>query len=65
MNSVNRPSGRTADQLRDIRFTRNYTRHAEGSVLVEFGDTRVICTATIADQVPKFLKGKAQGWVTG
>lgn len=64
MNPANRPSGRTPDQLRDIRFTRNYTRNPEGSVLVEFGDTRVLCTATTADQVPKFLKGKAQGWIT-
>ncbi|MCY4642379.1 MAG: ribonuclease PH [Gammaproteobacteria bacterium] len=64
MNSACRPSGRSPDEMRDIRFTRNYTRHAEGSVLVEFGDTRIACTATISDQVPKFLKGKAQGWIT-
>ena len=64
MNPTTRPSGRSPGQLREIRFTRNYTRHAEGSVLAEFGDTRVICTATTADQVPKFLKGKGQGWVT-
>lgn len=59
-----RPSGRTADQLRPIRFTRAYTRHAEGSVLVEFGDTKVICTATIAPGVPRFLKGSGKGWLT-
>lgn len=59
-----RPSGRQPEQLRDIRITRNYTRHAEGSVLVEFGDTKVICTASIAESVPRFLKGKGQGWVT-
>lgn len=59
-----RPSGRQPDQLRPIRFTRHYTKHAEGSVLVEFGDTKVICTATVEDRVPRFLKGKNQGWVT-
>ena len=64
MNSASRPSNRNADQMRDIRFSRNYTKHAEGSVLVEFGDTKVLCTATVADQVPKFLKGENQGWVT-
>ncbi|MEX2367049.1 MAG: ribonuclease PH [Pseudohongiellaceae bacterium] len=61
---ANRPSGRKADQLRPIRFTRDYTRHAEGSVLVEFGDTRVICTASVEEGVPRFLKGSGQGWVT-
>ena len=60
----NRPSSRSPNQMRDIRFTRNYTKHAEGSVLAEFGDTQVLCTATIADQIPKFLKGQEQGWVT-
>ncbi len=64
MSPTSRPSGRSPSQLREIRFTRNYTRHAEGSVLTEFGDTRVICTATTTDQVPKFLKGKSQGWIT-
>ena len=64
MNPTSRPSGRSPSQLREIRFTRNYTRHAEGSVLAEFGGTRVICTATTTDQVPKFLKGKSQGWIT-
>lgn len=59
-----RPSGRTPDQLRDVCFHRGYTRHAEGSVLVEFGGTRVLCTASIEDGVPGFLRGKGQGWVT-
>jgi ribonuclease PH len=59
-----RPSGRALDQLREIRLTRHYTRHAEGSVLIECGDTKVICTASIADKVPGFLKGKGQGWLT-
>ncbi len=59
-----RPSGRQPDDLRAIRLTRNYTKHAEGSVLVEFGDTKVICTATVEERVPRFLKGKGQGWVT-
>ncbi len=59
-----RPSGRTPDQLRDIRITRNYTKHAEGSVLVEFGDTKVICTASVEQRVPHFLRGKGEGWIT-
>ena len=59
-----RPSGRAPNELRCINLTRNYTKHAEGSVLVEFGDTKVICTATVEDKVPQFLKGKGQGWVT-
>jgi ribonuclease PH len=59
-----RPSGRRPDQLRDVRITRNFTRHAEGSVLVEFGDTRVLCTASVEGNVPPFLRGKGQGWVT-
>ncbi|MBB5191816.1 ribonuclease PH [Silvimonas terrae] len=59
-----RPSNRQANELRQVRLTRNYTRHAEGSVLVEFGDTKVICTATVEENVPPFLKGKGQGWVT-
>jgi ribonuclease PH len=59
-----RPSARVADELRPIRLTRQFTKHAEGSVLVEFGDTRVICTASIEERVPPFLKGKGQGWVT-
>ncbi len=59
-----RPSRRQPDQLRTVRITRRYTRHAEGSVLIECGDTRVICTAGIDDKVPPFLKGKEQGWLT-
>lgn len=59
-----RPSGRTPDELRHIRLTRRYSRHAEGSVLVEFGDTRVLCTASLETKVPVFLRGKSQGWVT-
>ena len=59
-----RPSGRTPDQLRNIKLTRQFTKHAEGSVLVEFGDTRVICTATVEKRVPRFLKDSGQGWVT-
>ncbi len=62
--SIQRPSGRAPDQLRDIKLTRNYTKHAEGSVLVEFGDTKVICTASVEANVPRFLKGTGQGWVT-
>jgi ribonuclease PH len=59
-----RRNGRAPEALRTVRFTRQYTRHAEGSVLVEFGDTRVLCTATIEEGVPGFLRGKGQGWVT-
>ncbi|BBG60564.1 Ribonuclease PH [Providencia rustigianii] len=59
-----RPAGRLADQMRPIKITRNYTKHAEGSVLIEFGDTKVLCTATVEDGVPRFLKGQGQGWVT-
>jgi ribonuclease PH len=59
-----RQDGRAADQLRPVRITRDYLRHPEGSVLVEFGDTKVICTATIEDKVPPFLKGQGKGWVT-
>jgi len=59
-----RPSGRQPDQMRPVRFTRHFTRHAEGSVLVEFGETRVLCTATVETRVPPFLKGKGRGWVT-
>ena len=61
---MQRPSGRRPDQLRDIAITRNFTRHAEGSVLVAFGDTRVICTASVEQGVPRFLRGSGQGWVT-
>ncbi len=59
-----RPSGRKPDELREIRITREFTCHAEGSVLIEFGRTRVICTATIESSVPSFLKGKGKGWIT-
>ncbi len=59
-----RPSGREPGELREIKFTCGFTKHAEGSVLVEFGDTRVLCTASIENSVPRFLKGKGEGWVT-
>jgi ribonuclease PH len=59
-----RPSGRRADELRAVRIQRGYTKHAEGSVLVEFGDTRVLCTASVEDRVPAFLKDRGQGWLT-
>lgn len=59
-----RPSGRRAEQLRPVKLTRRYSKHAEGSVLVAFGDTQVICTATIEAGVPRFLRGKGQGWIT-
>ena len=59
-----RPSQRQPDQLRPVRITRGFTRHAEGSVLVEFGDTRVLCTASVEETVPGFLRGKGQGWLT-
>ena len=59
-----RPSGRTPDALRPINLVRNFTKHAEGSVLVEFGDTRVLCNASIDNKVPGFLKGSGQGWIT-
>ncbi|MBD9427054.1 MULTISPECIES: ribonuclease PH [unclassified Pseudomonas] len=61
---MKRPSGRASTQLRSVRITRNYTKHAEGSVLVEFGDTKVICTASVESGVPRFLKGQGQGWLT-
>ena len=61
---TSRPSGRAVDALRAVRITRHYTRHAEGSVLIESGDTKVICTASLEDRVPGFLKGKGQGWMT-
>jgi len=60
-----RPSGRDPDQMRVVRFTPDFTRHAEGSVLVEFGDTRVLCTASVENRVPPWLRGKGSGWVTG
>ena len=59
-----RPSQRQPDQLRTIKITRNFTRHAEGSVWIEMGDTRVLCTASVEENVPPFLRGKGQGWVT-
>ena len=59
-----RPSGRSPDALRPVKLTRNYTKHAEGSVLVEFGDTKVICTASVETSVPRFLKGTGQVWIT-
>ena len=59
-----RPSGRTASQIRPVTITRNYTCHAEGSVLVEFGNTKVLCTATVEEGVPRFMKGQGKGWVT-
>ena len=59
-----RPSQRLPEQLREIRITRSFTRHAEGSILIEMGDTRVLCTASVEETVPSFLRGKGQGWVT-
>lgn len=59
-----RPNGRTPEQVRPITITRNFTCHAEGSVLVEFGNTKVLCNASVDDSVPRFLKGKGKGWVT-
>ena len=59
-----RPSGRAADELRKVNITRGYTRHAEGSVLVEFGATRVLCNASVEDRVPPWMKGRGSGWVT-
>ena len=61
---MSRPSGRNLDQLRDIKITRNFTCHAEGSVLVEFGNTKVICTASVDTSVPSFMRGEGRGWVT-
>lgn len=59
-----RPSGRQPDELRAINITRNFTMHAEGAVLVEFGDTKVLCTASVEERIPPFLRGAGQGWVT-
>jgi len=64
MASFSRPSGRAPDQLRKVTIERRYTRHAEGSVLIAFGDTRVLCTASVDEKVPPFLRGKGEGWVT-
>ena len=61
---MGRPSGRATDELRQVSFSRRHARHAEGSVLIEFGDTQVLCTASVEDTVPPFLRGKAQGWIT-
>ena len=61
---MTRPSGRRPEQLRQVKITRDYTQHAEGSVLVEFGNTKVICNASVDNSVPRFLRGKGQGWVT-
>ncbi|MEQ1975690.1 MULTISPECIES: ribonuclease PH [unclassified Xenorhabdus] len=59
-----RPAGRSAGQVRPIKMTRHYTKHAEGSVLVEFGDTKVLCNASVEEGIPRFLKGQGQGWIT-
>ncbi|MGH8616006.1 MAG: ribonuclease PH [Gammaproteobacteria bacterium] len=59
-----RPSGRAPDELRPIRFTRNFSKHAEGSVLVEYGDTKIVCTVSVEERAPNFLRGKGSGWVT-
>ena len=64
MSPITRPSGRAFDQLRDVRIERQFTKHAEGSVLISFGDTRVLCTASVENRVPGFLRGKGEGWVT-
>ena len=64
MTELIRPSERSANQLRDITISRNYTKHAEGSVLVEFGDTKVLCNASVEKSVPRFLKGSGKGWIT-
>ncbi|PLZ00382.1 ribonuclease PH [Burkholderia sp. WAC0059] len=62
--SLLRPSRRNADQLREVRIARHYTKYAEGSVLVEFGDTKVLCTASVSERVPDFLRDRGQGWLT-
>jgi ribonuclease PH len=64
MTSTSRPSGRAPDQLRAVSIERHYTRHAEGSVLIAFGDTRVLCTASVEEKIPPFLRGKGEGWIT-
>lgn len=64
MSASQRPSGRRNDELRTLRITRGYTCHAEGSVLIEMGQTKVLCTASVEEQLPPFLRGKGQGWVT-
>src|ERR1700730_13381971 len=62
--TVSRPSHRAPDELRPVRFTRRFAKHAEGSVLIEFGDTQVLCTASVEETIPPFLRGQSQGWVT-
>lgn len=62
--NVNRPSGRAADERRPVRITRRFLKHAAGSVLVEFGDTKVVCTASVETQVPQFMRGQGRGWIT-
>jgi len=64
MTSHSRPSGRAPDQLREVSIQRRFTRHAEGSVLISFGETRVLCTASVEEKVPPFLRGKGEGWIT-
>ncbi len=64
MSTLSRPSGRAPEHMREVRIERGYTRHAEGSVLVAFGETRVLCTASVENRVPGFLRGKGEGWVT-
>lgn len=64
MSQASRPMDRAVDQVRPITITRHYTKHAEGSVLIEFGDTKVLCNASVEEGVPRFLKGKGQGWIT-
>lgn len=64
MTTSNRPDGRSTNSLRPVRLERNYTKHAEGSVMVRFGDTHVLCTCSVEDKVPGFLKGQNQGWLT-
>ena len=61
---MSRPSGRACDELRRVKFERRHAKHAEGAVLVEFGDTQVLCTASVEENVPQFLRGKSQGWIT-
>ena len=61
---MTRPSERAADQLRPISIQRHYTKHAEGSVLISFGDTKVLCNASVENRVPGFLRGKGEGWIT-
>jgi len=60
-----RPSGRAPDEMRAITIETNFTKHAEGSCLISFGETRVLCTASVEDRIPPWLRGKGEGWVTG